>query len=215
MRLISRNNIKGFTLVELILALTVLVIIYTAIATLASAMSDADSATKDMSEQQAKVRFATVYISELIRNGNHIIELSTPITGFCVWTDSDMDGKPTGGELAYIKTGTSAAASSSGKIELIEFPGETQEFTIAEISAGTAYTWCSNYSSQKNESTLLSDCSNITLNIDSDAKSVGLNFDVLENGATQSYEIFAAKRCSADHALDYTGEIDVSGDDDI
>ena len=54
---------RGFTLVELLLALIVTGIILTAVTTLAFAVGAANDATDDTSQKQAQVRFATLRIS--------------------------------------------------------------------------------------------------------------------------------------------------------
>ena len=217
-------------MVELIVAITVMTVIFGAIATFASAMSNADSQTKNISEQQAKVRYTTLIIKELLRNGCHIIPVSTPIEGFCVWADNDMDAVPAGGELSYISFGENSGStgvytvdsqsryvyenSDTCYIKWIEFPDETQTFTITEISDGDAYSWCRSYSDER-EITLMSDCSYVKVCLDEDIKSVAMIYSVSENGETITYDLFATKKCSIDHALDSTGELNSAGDDDI
>ena len=213
---LKRDNRRGFTLVELMVSLTVMFVILAAIATLASAMSNADSQTKDMSEQQAKIRFATVYLTEKIRNASHIVDVTSVAAEVCLWTDSDMNGAAEGDELTYIIEDVAGVGVNAGlsEIKVIEFPNETQDFTIAQIKTGAAYIACVNGGSGVSASTLISDASSVVFKIDSDAKSVGINFCVAENGETRSYEIFATKMCSADYVLD-SGVIDTDGDDDL
>lgn len=227
---LSKNNRTGFTLIELIVAITVMTVIFGAVATLASAMSNADSQTKNMSEQQAKVRYTTLMIKEVVRGGCHIIPVSTPVMGFCVWNDSDMDAVPEGGELSYISFGSNLSSSdvfsvdaddryvlklsSSCDIKLVEFPDETQTFTITDICDGDAYSWCVSYSDMRSI-TLMSDCSSVNLAIDEELETVAIVYSVLENGETRTYDLFAGRMCSIDHALDDSGELDSGGDDDI
>lgn len=230
------NRIRqgGFTLVELLMATMVTTIILTALATLASAMSNADRETKNMSEQQAQIRYATLRLTELIRNANHIVPLTTSSYGFCIWTEKDMDWWPDGDELVFVElvrtsgslSGTDIAdedfeakLAGTGKINLLEFPDSEQPYYLDSISNGTARTDAMS-SSTSRTTTILPECSNVTLVIDGDRKNVGLSFDISENGTARTYEIFAEKRCTADHVIDGDGDIIYEGiyevkDDDL
>ncbi len=64
----ARKKQRGFTLVELLVALMVTSIIFGAVATLAYAVGTAHDASDDTSQKQTYVRFATLRISELIRH---------------------------------------------------------------------------------------------------------------------------------------------------
>jgi len=63
-----KHNRKGFTLVELLVALIVTSIVLAAVATLAFAMGTADDSSNDTAVKQAQLRYATLRISELIRH---------------------------------------------------------------------------------------------------------------------------------------------------
>ena len=63
-----KHNFKGFTLVELLVALMVTSIVLTAVATLAYAVGRANDSSDDTAVKQAQLRYATLRISELIRH---------------------------------------------------------------------------------------------------------------------------------------------------
>ena len=226
------NRIRqgGFTLVELLMATMVTTIILTALATLASAMSNADRETKNMSEQQAQIRYATLRITELIRNASYIIPVYSPRKGIAIWTESVHDGIPRAYEVVYleldaddsiIKRGIDVDGNvvvrlaGTGGIELLEFLNETGGWWIDDIENGYARSWWI-ANSDTRYTTVLPECSNVTLTLDADQRNVGLSFDISENGTTRTYEIFATRRCSVEHALDSSGELDYPhGDDDL
>ncbi len=92
----------GFTLIELLLALVITGIIASAVATLAYAMNSAGLATDDTSRKQAQVRFATLKISDLVRQGKLVCYASAD--EIAVWTgDTNGDKKINIGELSYIR----------------------------------------------------------------------------------------------------------------
>ncbi len=63
-----KHNFKGFTLVELLVALMVTSIVLTTVATLAYAVGRANDSSNDTAVKQAQLRYATLRISELIRH---------------------------------------------------------------------------------------------------------------------------------------------------
>ena len=226
----NRIGKGGFTLVELLMATMVTTIILTALATLASAMSNADRETKNMSEQQAQVRYFTLRLTELIRNASYIIPVYNPRKGIVVWTESVLDGAPKPYEVVYVELDTDdgvvkwdEAADGSvairlagaGEIEFLEFSDQTVGYYISAIESGDARTyWVNNGTSRF--TTVLPECSNVILTLDADRKNVGLSFDISENGATRTYETYATRRCSIEHALDDVGELIYPyGDDDL
>ncbi|MEJ2740489.1 MAG: prepilin-type N-terminal cleavage/methylation domain-containing protein, partial [Dehalococcoidia bacterium] len=96
---------RGFTLVELLVALVVTSILLAAISTLAFALSSAKEATEDMSRSQSQVRSASLRIRELIRNCNLICAVTDD--DIAVWlSDDNNDNKINIGELMYIERGT-------------------------------------------------------------------------------------------------------------
>lgn len=95
---------KAFTLVELLVALMVASIILTAVVALAFAMTSAMESSDDTAEKQAKVRYTTLTISELIRHCRLVC--GTSGNDLAIWkSDDDGDGKIDATELVYIETG--------------------------------------------------------------------------------------------------------------
>ena len=96
----------AFTLVELLVALMVMSIILSAVAALAFAMGSANDASDDTSQKQAQLRYATMRISELIRQCRLIC--ATLDDDVVVWkSDYNDDNTIDVNELAYIETGSS------------------------------------------------------------------------------------------------------------
>ena len=214
---------SGFTLIEVLVATTVMMVILAAVATLASAMSNADRETKNMSEQQAQIRYTTMRIAELVRNANLIVPVNDPKVGFCVWTDSDEDGRADGTELVYIEInidlasateqaladGTKYETTGQGAIEISEFLTDGVTFTISEIEDATA-----RVSGTFRATSVIPECSNVEVFVDNDRKFASLKFTVNENGRDIQYQISKARRCSVEHVLDSSGELIYPDTDD-
>jgi prepilin-type N-terminal cleavage/methylation domain-containing protein len=214
---------SGFTLIEVLVATTVMAIILAAVATLASAMSNADRETKNMSEQQAQIRYTTMRISELIRNASLIVPVNDPRIGFCVWTDSNQDGRADGTELVYIEidialnktsevylgNGWLQSASGQSAIEMLEFLTDGVTFTISEIEDATVRA-----SGTFRVTSVIPECSNAEVFVDNDRKFVSLKFTVNENGRDIQYQISKTRRCSAEYVLDSSGELIYPDTDD-
>ena len=104
-RPLSTVNCKGFTLVELLVALVVTSIILAAVTTLAYALGTANDVTDNTSQTQAHVRYATLRISELIRHCKLICGMSGD--DLAVWrADDNGNGQINPQELLYIEMGT-------------------------------------------------------------------------------------------------------------
>ena len=88
-RLLSAFNCKGFTLVELLMALVVAGIVSAAVVTLAFAVSSANDVTDNTSQTQAYVRYATLRISELIRHCKLVCCM--PGGDLVIWRADDND----------------------------------------------------------------------------------------------------------------------------
>lgn len=224
MKITTKHNAAsrkdGFTLVELLMAMLVMSIILAAVATMASAMSNANRETKDMGEKQAQIRYTTMRLTELINNASLIVPVSNPRIGFCVWTDSDEDGQPDGTELVYIevdipiaKTSAIYAADSTSyksigesSIGMLEFTAQNDFFWINSIEIGTARSHCLSYGTSR-YTTIIPECSDVQILVDIDRKFASLKFTVTEAGVDHQYEIAATRMCSADNYLNDAGEL--------
>jgi len=181
-----KHNFNGFTFVELLVALMVASIIFTAVASLAYALGTANDAAGDKAEKQAQVRFATLRISELIR---HCKLIDTPGNDIAVWkADSDGDNQIDLNEQVYIEAG-----EGRDHIQLHE-PGVNPVVLIPQ---------CSNVQFRFDEPLLPP----------MKRKFVSISFDLVENGVSHQYQINAALRGWAGNLLNDAGDAIMSDDD--
>ncbi len=196
---------KGFTLVELLVALVVTGILLAAVVTLAFAVGVANDATDDSSQKQARVRYATLRISELIRHCKLIC--GQPNGDLAIWrADNNADGQININELVYIERGI-----GMDYLRLCEFP--PSDISIVNLSdIGTLST--SSYS--VTYVLLVPQCSNVQFSLDAVppySRFVSIAFDVLENDIVRQYQISTALRGWAGNLLDGSGNNIVSDDD--
>lgn len=204
---------NGFTLVELIVALMVTAIILAATASLAYALGVANDATGEASKEQARLRYATVRLSELIKHGRLICGL--PADDIAVWrADGNVDGQINPGELVYI-----VAGPGRGYIKLLQFippvPLENTVISISDIQAGTAKDQLVE-SCNETYAALIPECSNVAFDVDDQppwSRLVNMSFDITENGVERHFQISAGVRSWAGHLLTAAGDM-VNGDDD-
>jgi prepilin-type N-terminal cleavage/methylation domain-containing protein len=196
---------KGFTLVELLLALIVTGIILAAVTTLAFAVGSANETTDDTSQKQAQVRFATLRISELIRHCKLIC--GTPNSEIAIWrADNNGDGQININELVYIERGI-----GMDYLRFCEFP--LSDFSIVNLSDIQTLS-TSSYS--VTYVTLVPQCVNVQCSFDVAppyTRFVSISFDVLENGIIHQYQINTSLRSWAGNLLDTGGNNIVSDDD--
>jgi prepilin-type N-terminal cleavage/methylation domain-containing protein len=195
---------KGFTLVELLVALVVTGIVLAAVATLAFAVGVANDVADDSSQKQAQVRFTTLRISELIRHCKLIC--GTPGGDLAVWrADDNGNGQININELVYIERGT-----SGDYLRLCEFPSsDTSLVNLSDIETLSTSDYSVTYVP------LVPQCGNVQFSFDvapPNSRFVSITFDVLENDIVRQYQISAALRGWAGNLLDGSGNI-VSDDD--
>ena len=201
----------GFTLVELLVALTVSSIVLTAVGTLAHAMSTAIEQTDEMGERQAEVRYSTMRLTELVRSSVRIWRVGYSVV---LWEgDSNDDGVINGEELTYIQT-----QAGGDILEIVTFPGQTQSVNVVGIESGSAKVLWALDSDKYSELSLLKQCSSVSFEVDPSQNNdsprfVDIYFDITDNGVTSSYQICATRMGSADNLFDSDGDL-VSGDDD-
>jgi prepilin-type N-terminal cleavage/methylation domain-containing protein len=198
---------EGFTLVELLVALTVTAIVLSAVVTLAYAMSAANDSTDDTSEKQAHLRYTTLRITELVRHSKLIC--STPGDDFAIWrADGNGDGQINLNELVYVQTGP-----GRDFLRLCEFaPSETAVASLSDIE--TLVPQGQDY--DISYTPLIPQCSNVEFLLDvlpPRTKLVTVSFDVVENNAVRHYQTSASLRGWASHLLSASGQI-VGSDDD-
>jgi prepilin-type N-terminal cleavage/methylation domain-containing protein len=175
---------KGFTFVELLVALMVASIIFTAVATLAYTLGGVNDAASDTAEKQAQVRYATLRISELIRHCKLICEATG--NSITIWrADIDSDSVIDSNEQVYVE-------AVDGKLQLRE-PGSDPVVMIPQ---------CSNVVFRSDEALPVMK-----------RKFVSISFDLVENGVTRRYQISTALRGWAGNLLNEAGDA-VGSDDD-
>jgi prepilin-type N-terminal cleavage/methylation domain-containing protein len=207
---VRMDSHKGLTLVELLVALVVTSIVLTAVATLAFAVSSANDASDDTSEKQAQLRYASLRVSELVRNCKLICSSSSD--DLAVWrADDNDDGKININELVYLECG-----SGSNRLRLCEFP----VINNSPISLGTigalSTNWWQVYSSDITYTNLIPQCSNVQFYFDvgpPDTRAVAISFEIQQRGVSHDYQISSVLRGRAGYLLDAGGEIVASDDD--
>ncbi|NIP24227.1 MAG: prepilin-type N-terminal cleavage/methylation domain-containing protein [Phycisphaerae bacterium] len=209
-RPLSAFGYKGFTLVELLLALVVAAIVSTAVLTLAFAMSSANDVMDSTSRTQAYVRYATFRISELIRHCKLICAM--PGDDLAVWrADDNGDGQINPRELVYIEMGT-----GRDYVRLLEFPSaENWRVTLSSVLGGTAKHELMLICHER-QTTLVPECSNAQIVLDSSppwSKLVSMSFDLVENGVVRQYQINTALHGWSGHLLNDSGDV-INSDDD-
>lgn len=190
MRKRTKYNRAGMTLVELLVALMVSSIIFTAVATLAFAMGNAQKDGDEQSIHQTQLRYATLRIAELLRYAKLTVLAGDDLA---LWrADDDLDGKIDPSELVYIETG-----AGRNHIYILDFPEATGEVLLAALKDGSAKTsLVAGYNERRVE--VLPQCGNVVFEpatIDENTGFVGIGFDLDEAGATRHYEITANLRC--------------------
>ncbi|MBW8034663.1 MAG: prepilin-type N-terminal cleavage/methylation domain-containing protein [Planctomycetes bacterium] len=204
-----RYNRKGFTLSECILSLMVIGIILAAAATLAFAMNSAEKVTDDMGESQAYIRYATMRVSELIRNSNMVFATSYLHNGIAIWTDVNNSGRIGACELVYVEYD-----AANDEIDIVEFSEYNVVVTVGQVENGNA-----RLLSEQNETgrytNVVFDCTKASFPVSNpvgDLVSILLTVD--ENDVSKQYQISARRMVSMDYLLNVSGGLK-GGDDDL
>jgi len=205
MRNVRYRYKRGFTLVELLLALIVTGILLAAVTTLAFAVGAANDTTDDTSQKQAQVRFATLRISELIRHCKLIC--GTPNGDLAIWrADNNGDGQININELVYIERGV-----GGDYLRFCEFPlSDASIVNLSDIQTLSTSSYSVTYI------LLVPQCTNVQFSFDvvpPYSRFVSISFDVLENGIVRQYQINTSLRGWAGNLLDAGGNNIVSDDD--
>ena len=207
-RLLSACKSKGFTLVELLMALVVAGIVSAAVVTLAFAVGSANDVTDNTSQTQAYVRYATLRISELIRHCKLVCGM--PGGDLAVWrADDNGNGLINISELVYIERGP-----SRDYLRLCTFSFNNAVVSIADIDTLTSQWWLG-YGCDESYIQLIPQCSNVEFVLDvspPNTRFAGISFDIVENGIAHRYQINASLYSWSGYLLDDSGE--VVGDDD-
>ncbi|MBN1795232.1 MAG: prepilin-type N-terminal cleavage/methylation domain-containing protein [Sedimentisphaerales bacterium] len=204
-----RKKTSGFTFVELMVALMVSSIIFSAIATLAFALGAANDSSTEDSTNQARLRYATVRISGLFKQAKLVTQSGTD--DLAIWTeDFDNDNKIDPTEVVFIERG-----SGKDHIALLEFPGAAaDEILLEDLSNGYAKSYLvSTYNERRTE--IIPQCSNVTFyptNVNASDSFVCISFDITEDSQSRHYQISSKLLCRAGNLI--YGTTVVSSDDD-
>ena len=189
---------KGFTLVEMLVALVITSIVLTAVATLAFALGTVNKATDDLSTKQAQVRFATLRIQELIRYSRLICFVSS--NDLALWqADDNNDGNININELVYIECGP-----DRDHLQICEFPSSNSSVINISSIDSIATNWWSSYSSNISYIQVIPQCSNVQFDFDAyppQSKFVSITFDLVENDIVHQNQISAGLRGWAGNLL--------------
>ncbi len=204
---------NGFTFVELMVAMAVTGIIFSAIASLAFAMGKANDAADDTVSKQGQLRYTTLRINELIKHCKLVCRSSS--TELAIWrADENGDGLINLNELIYIETG-----QDGSYLRLLEFSkaGGSGDAAIDISNIRSGMTKNGLLSSAIAEYTvLIPQCTKAVFAVDEAApwtRSVYISFGQTENGIDRSYEIQASLRCNGQYLLDDYGNFASSDDD--
>ena len=196
---------SGFTLAELLVAMLVTSIVLSAVVTLAFALGSANDMMKDSGRQQARLRYTTLKISDLVRHSKLVYGISDDSLVF--WRADDNDnGEIEINELVFIQSG-----AERNYLRLCEYPDNSTAYVyIGEILELDLDEDSGTYTS------LIPECENVEFYPDELSpytRFVNISFDLKENNITHNYQINASLSSWAGHLLNETGDALVSDDD--
>ena len=203
----------GFTLAELLTALSVSGIVLGAVVSLAFALGKTNEISEGLIRQQAQLRYTTIRLSRLVRYSKLVC--GTPGGSLVIWVnDTNDEDKINPTELVYIETGTDC-----NYVDLLEFEATgaaaLQRITVDEIQNGSARTWLFANCTPR-YIRLLTECTDFAFTLDTPAPDTGLvnfTFRIDENDVLQTYQVTAALFDRAANLLDSADDI-VNIDDD-
>ena len=180
----------GFTLAELIIALSVMSIILAAAATLAFAVSTAEAATSKMGQRQAHLRFSSMRIRELARNSCSVFTYST--TGVIFWKDDlNADGKINGNEVAWLYVDR---VGREYTVNLTEFPDYSDSLTMGQLQYDNGL--MKMRMTDEKTTVLLTECLSASISLVMQ-KLVIVDFSLSAEGQSRKYQMSGGIRASA------------------
>jgi|GEM_PF-584191 len=218
-----RNTKYGFTLVELLVALSVSSIILGAVAALAFAATSANDATNEAARVNTELRTATLRITELIAHAKLIA--GTPAGDIVIWARDNgaNSNKIDADELVFIET-------TANKVKLVTYKARNpllcswlrlEPIPISKIQAGFPKT-AQNLLYERTDLIILPQAWNIACLLYTPPTSptsppytrrVEISFDLEADGVRRAHKISAYLRAWAGHLLDDSGEIRERDDD--
>jgi prepilin-type N-terminal cleavage/methylation domain-containing protein len=186
-----KKNSSGFTLVELLVALLITSIVVSAVASLAFAFGNARDFAEQTSQQQSRVRFGSLRLSELIRYCKLVNCIGD--NTIVIWrADDNSDEKININELVFIDRGI-----NRNYIKLDEYSDTSIVDFGQVIVVNPAWT--------KSSITLFDVCENVVYNLDfapPETNMVTIAFDLTEDGDIQHYQFSSQIRCRSEYLLD-------------
>ena len=187
------NKVKRvFTLAELLVALLVTSIVFSAVVTLAYALGSVNDIMTNTGRRQAQLRYTMLKISDLVRHSKLVYGISDDSLVF--WrADDNADGQINVNELVFIQRGL-----ERDYLRLCEY-SENLSVGIGEFAELNYYDWDGVYT------LLIPECENVEFNLDAFppyTRSVSIAFDVVEDNGVHQYQISANPRCWAGYLLE-------------
>ncbi len=203
-----RSYRKGFTLAECVLSLMVVGIVLTAAATLAFAMNSAEKVTDEMGESQTYIRYATMRVSELIRNSNMVFATSHLHDGIAIWTDDDYDGRIDTAELVYVEYD-----AANDELGIVDYPDSGEAVTVGDVGSGSVRSDLDS-GGTRNYTGIVFNCTAASFPASNPVDDlVSIQLTVEEDGVSKQYQIAARRIVSMDYLLDGSGELRIEDDD--
>ena len=196
---------KGFTVVELLVAMAVSAIILSAVATLAYTVTSIDDPEDGVALKQDQIRYTTMRLSELIRYSKLI--LANHAGGLIVWrADDNDDGQVNVEELVYIEIDS---ANLTMKWVTLEPQGASRPLQTISILKDQSEIENMKSVNVVTEHILMTDCV-VTITTDVAepwSEFVSILIKCTEGGEYRYYQINAALRAYSDDILDVSGNI--------
>jgi len=202
----TTHKTSGLTLVELLVALSVSAIVLSAVATLGYAFGRGYESMSDTSGAQARIRHATIWISDIVRYSRLVCYADSDC--FALWrSDDNNDGKINIGELVYIDRSLDENSLTMWKL--------SGDANVALSAIGSVSTeWWTAKGGSATTLTILNQCSNVQFGYNAtppDSRLVTVSFELTDNSGTHEYEVSACLRASAANLLE--GGVIVDDDD--
>ena len=184
----KKSRFCGFTLVELMVSLSITGIILGSVTAFAFAVGAATEKSDDLSSSQEQVRCAVLRVGELLRNSRMVCYVNS--VDLVLWeSDINGDGKINPREVVYIQKDNTLR-----KLSMTRFTGATYVLALSNMlnnsSKSYLYTSCS-----PRTVVLIEGSFNMNYTIDAwpaDTNFVSFGFEINEGGEDIYYEVSGA-----------------------
>ncbi len=211
----KNSKYKGFTLVELLMAVWIMSIILTAVAAMSFALGSANDSADDTSEIQSRIRYTTVYLGELVRNSKLICRNAAG--NVVLWlADDNGDNLINPSEIVSLET------NGNGSINLVNYQPSVadadESMSLLLIKSGTFKQWIVTKNIPSSSVTLINNCNYVCFTTDESppfAGKLNIFFGLAQGGADRDFQMTAVLRCDTAYMLDDSGGSLLSVDDDM